>query len=305
MRKNQVQDNVAIREEGFHPEGDPLFGFCILDNVEESAYGENASTVHRHPFYEMIFIDEADGSHIIDYREYENLKNIVFLISPGQTHYWKNVTKARGILIYFTEDFLFKSSITVSSVWEIQLFKEIAQTPAIYMNDEFADSMRTIAMMMLKEYAEKQRDYPEVIRSCLNIMLIQFYRNHEAAMADEDGMSLKFSGNQLGHRFQNMIGQKVCENLSVAEYAEILGVSQGTLNDQLKKMTGKSAGTLIREARINEIKRLLLNTDLNVAEIAQHMNYEDASYFCRAFKRDTGLSPSQYRQECKSHQEKL
>ena len=295
-------DDAVIHEDFFDPEGDSLFGFCILDNVGESAFGESAQIVHRHPFYEMVFIDNADGEHIIDYSSYGNLHNVVFLISPGQTHYWKNVTKAEGMLIYFNEEFLFQSCISVSSVWEIQLFKEIAQTPAIYMNEEFAQSMRMIGKIMLKEYTEKRKDYPEVLRSFLNVMLIQFHRLHEMAESKEEGVSLKLSANQLSLRFQNLISQKVSENLSVGQYAEILGVSQGYLNEQLKKQTGKSAGVLIREAQMAEIKRLLVNTELNVAEIAERMNYQDAAYFCRAFKRETGLSPSQYRSETRARQ---
>lgn len=215
------------------------------------------------------------------------------------------MTRTKGILIYFNEEFLFRSSITVSSVWEIQLFKEIAQTPAIYMNEEFAESMRTIARIMLKEYEEKRKDYPEVLRACLNIMLIQFYRYHEMAKEKEEGLSLKLSVNQLSLRFQNLISQKISENLSVKEYAEILGVSQSHLNEHLKKQTGKSAGILIREAQVQEIKRLFVNTELNVSEIAERMNFQDAAYFCRAFKRAVGVSPSQYRNECKARQEYL
>ena len=295
-------NETVIHEDIFDPDGDALFGFCICDNVGESAFGESAQIVHRHPFYEMVFIDEADGEHIVDYSSYGNLHNVVFLISPGQTHYWKDVTKARGILIYFNEEFLFQSCISVSSVWEIQLFKEIARTPAIYMNEEFAESMRTIAKMMLKEYEEKRRDYPEVLRACLNIMLIQFHRFHEMAESKADGVSLKLSANELSLRFQNLISQKVMQNLSVSEYAEILGVSQGYLNEQLKKQTGKSAGVLIREVQMNEIKRLLVNTELNVSEIAMQMNYQDTAYFCRAFKREIGMSPSQYRSESRTRQ---
>ncbi len=303
VRCNHFEDNTIIHEDIFDPEEDSLFGFCILDNVAESAFGENAHIVHRHPFYEMVFIDDADGEHIVDYSAYGKLRDVVFLISPGQTHYWKNVTKANGVLIYFNEEFLFRSSIAISSVWEVQLFKEIAQTPAIYMNEEFAESMRTIVRIMLKEYREKRKDYPEVLRACLNIMLIQFHRFHELAEQKEAGLSLKLSVNQLSLRFQNLISQKISENLSVGQYAEILGVSQSHLNEYLKKQTGKSAGMLIREAQINEIKRLLVNTELNIAEIAEKMNYQDAAYFCRAFKRETGLSPSRYRAESKIHKE--
>ncbi|NCE97823.1 helix-turn-helix transcriptional regulator [Emergencia sp. 1XD21-10] len=79
------------------------------------------------------------------------------------------------------------------------------------------------------------------------------------------------------------------------------GVSQSHLNEQIKKITGKTVGTLIREAQFSEAKRLLVNTELNVTEIAENMRFQDTAYFCRAFKRQVGMSPSQYRAKCREN----
>ncbi len=279
---------------------DPEFGFCIYDNIDDSAFGDSAAFAHRHPFYEIVFIEDADGAHIIDYTAYDDLKNVVFLISPGQVHYWKNVTRAKGIPIYFQEEFLFQSSISVSSVWEIQLFKEMVEMPAIYMDEDFAQTMRAVCRMMLKEYESKSPDYAQVLRACLNILLIYFHRRHREIAHQGIERTPGMAG-ELHLRLQNLIDQRVCENLSVSEYAEILGVSQSHLNEQIKKITGKTVGTLIREAQFSEAKRLLVNTELNVTEIAETMRFQDTAYFCRAFKRQVGMSPSQYRAKCREN----
>ena len=297
-------DSTSIFEDHFDQENDPLFGFYIKEGIDESAIGAVANIVHRHQFYEIIFIDEADGEHIVDYSTYDDLKNVVFLIRQGQTHYWRNVTRAKGVLICFNEAFLFESCISRSSMWEAQLFKEISESPAIYMSYELSESMRNIVKQMLKEYQEKKQDYAQILRSYLNIMLIQFYRYHRMAEDHENGVSFRLSANQLSYRFQKLLDQKVAENLSVTEYAQILGVSQGNLNKQLKEQIGYPAGTLIRNAQIMEIKRLLVSTELSISEIAETMNFSDTAYLCRAFKRETGVSPSNYRLEARGRQKR-
>ncbi|NCE97824.1 hypothetical protein D1151_01570 [Emergencia sp. 1XD21-10] len=197
-------DEKSIHEDFFLPEKDPEFGFCIYDNIDDSAFGDSAAFAHRHPFYEIVFIEDADGAHIIDYTAYDDLKNVVFLISPGQVHYWKNVTRAKGILIYFQEEFLFQSSISVSSVWEFQLFKEMVEMPAIYMDEDFAQTMRAVCRMMLKEYESKSPDYAQVLRACLNILLIYFHRRHREIAHQGIERTPGMAG-KLHLRLQNLI----------------------------------------------------------------------------------------------------
>lgn len=287
-------NGTEIHVDQFRPEGDADFGFSVGDDVGESVFAESAKIPHRHPFYEIIFIDEADGEHIVDNKSYGELRNVVFLISPGQTHYWKNVTYAKGMLVYFNEDFLFKSCISVTSIWEISMFKEIAKMPAIYMDSELARLMRSVGSMMIREYGEKRSEYAEVLRACLNIMMIQFHRQTMGT----DGMpTTTGTETSLYMEFQNMLQKRVRENLSVQQYAESLGVSSSHLNEQVKKVVGRSVSSLIHEAQQQEAKRLLLNTELNVTEIAERMNFQDTAYFCRSFKREAGVSPGQYRAE--------
>lgn len=282
----------TIVDDIFRPRENAILEFCILDGLEETAIGPVATSVHRHPFYEMIYVKSCDGEHIVDYKTYDNLENIVFLISPGQTHYWKNVKEVRGVLIYFTENFLFNSSMFLSSIWEMQLFKEIARDPAIHMNEAQAEQLEQILNIMLREYKEMDVNYPDMLRSCLTMLLINFQRQHRKTETQNTNPT---DTTELMHRFENIIDQKVRENLSVTEYASLLGVSTGHLNNQVQKCKGVSAGTLIKRARIMEIKKLLLYTEMNITEISDLMNYMDVAYFCRFFKKETGVSPSDFR----------
>ena len=84
--------------------------------------------------------------------------------------------------------------------------------------------------------------------------------------------------------------------LEPGEYADILFVSSGHLNDVLKELLGVSSSDIINERLLLEIKRMLLHSSESVNEIAQLFNFEDPSYFALFFKNHTGVSPKEFRQ---------
>ena len=96
-------------------------------------------------------------------------------------------------------------------------------------------------------------------------------------------------------KFKNLVAQHFAEEQSVHAYAERLGVSTGHLSDVIKSMTGSSPGQLIRNEIVLEAKRLLVHTELTIAEIGYSLSFEDPSYFSRFFKRETGMNPAVFR----------
>jgi len=66
-------------------------------------------------------------------------------------------------------------------------------------------------------------------------------------------------------------------------------------------MLGKSAGEVIRDRVILEAKRLLVNLDLTITNIAGKLNFADNSYFTKFFKKYTGQTPEDFRKNTLSH----
>ena len=89
------------------------------------------------------------------------------------------------------------------------------------------------------------------------------------------------------------------ENLTVGQLAGALGVTVAHLTTMVRQVMGVSAGTLLRQRRVLEAKRLLVHTDLTIAEIAFALSFADPSYFGRFFKRETKSTPRQFREEFK------
>jgi len=82
---------------------------------------------------------------------------------------------------------------------------------------------------------------------------------------------------------------------NVASCAAELGITPGYLNKLLKNATGRTAGAWIDISRVNLAKSLLRQPDKAVIDVAVAIGLDDQSYFARFFKRNTGMTPSEYR----------
>ncbi len=98
---------------------------------------------------------------------------------------------------------------------------------------------------------------------------------------------IDFSGNYIKTHYNR--------DVSVSKLTELLGVSQPYLYKIYKEAFGKSPKAFITEYRINQAKKLLLETKLSIAETALSVGYSDSFAFSKAFSAIQGCSPSEYR----------
>ncbi|MCD8190089.1 MAG: AraC family transcriptional regulator [Clostridiales bacterium] len=121
--------------------------------------------------------------------------------------------------------------------------------------------------------------------------LIQEYTKMNAELSELS------SGSILVRRISQYTKSHITEKLSTSVFAEELGMNAAYLSTHFKKETGKTIGAFIQEEKIREAKRLLLESDLSLAEISSFLNFSSESYFCAVFKKNTGMTPQVYRQE--------
>ena len=95
--------------------------------------------------------------------------------------------------------------------------------------------------------------------------------------------------------FFKLLTKHCCESRDVQFYADKLCITPSYLNKLCRKVLGASPKKLIDQETISEITSYLTNTDLSVKRIAEEMHFEDDSYLCRYFRRKTGMSPIDYR----------
>lgn len=100
----------------------------------------------------------------------------------------------------------------------------------------------------------------------------------------------------LFHKFMHLIHEHTAQMHQVSFYAEQLCISPRYLNEiTLSFSNGKTPKSLIDEQLTAELKVLLNNPALSIAEIASLCHFPDSSYLSRFFKKNTGIAPKAFR----------
>ena len=138
--------------------------------------------------------------------------------------------------------------------------------------------MGALFKRMFTAYGDKDKGF---LQSAIDLILGQLRPGGKLAAVSE--------------RFLQLVFERDKSPLSVAEYAEMLGVTPNYLNKTVKNRTRRTAIDWIEIARLNLAKQYLRDRHLSIAEIAEKTGLVDQSYFSRFFKKKTGQTPSEYR----------
>ena len=98
---------------------------------------------------------------------------------------------------------------------------------------------------------------------------------------------------------KNLLAAKLTAEKSPSAYAAMMNISELYLNEAVKAVTGLNVSTFIRCQVILTAKRQLAYTSLSAQQVAISLGYDDYAYFSKIFKKETGLSPTQYRKNLK------
>ncbi|MBE6903401.1 MAG: helix-turn-helix domain-containing protein [Ruminococcaceae bacterium] len=107
--------------------------------------------------------------------------------------------------------------------------------------------------------------------------------------------SISASRSQQITAFKEYISNNLSSELTVSKICKQLNVSRTTLYELVKEELGTGISEYITLKRIQRAKKLLLSTNMSIAEIAEAVGIYDYNYFSKYFKAKTGLSPSKWR----------
>lgn len=85
--------------------------------------------------------------------------------------------------------------------------------------------------------------------------------------------------------------------VSLKQLAEQAGVGESYLSSRFREETGQTFGCWLREKRLERAKQLLLRENLSIAQVAEQVGILDVSYFIRIFRKQTGMTPGEYRKQ--------
>ena len=146
---------------------------------------------------------------------------------------------------------------------------------------------------MIQELQLRRVNYEDLLNMNLrHIFLIINRFLKEGTELDSDALN---EVERATHYFNENYNQNIC----IKDYAADRHMSDCWFNRTFKKVTKVTPIQYIISLRITSAINLLENTDHNIKQIASMVGYDDEYYFSRLFKKNTGLSPTEYRKKLK------
>lgn len=229
-------------------------------------------------------------------------KNCLCFSYPGKLESWTRTGNLSGYVIYFSASFS-GLDITNKNFETDYPFFNFDSDPMLLINDEEAAGLKQHAEVMIKEMYSGEPDKLDMIKNLLKVYLQMIKRNYQKQVNNisPDTRLNKTLYNhfrkELDNYMQQLVIQKKSSMPTVAKIAEALHLNSNYLNSVIKLLTGKTASAHIQEKLILEAKSFLLNTNLQVTEIADKLGFENSPYFNRFFKKNTAQSPLQFRKQ--------
>lgn len=96
-------------------------------------------------------------------------------------------------------------------------------------------------------------------------------------------------------KFKKLVNEHCCRHRTIPFYADELNLTPHYLSSLIARVSGRSVMYWINRATLLQAKVLLRDRDMRVGEVADRLNFPTSSAFGYFFKRETGMTPSEYR----------
>lgn len=166
--------------------------------------------------------------------------------------------------------------------------------PNFRLNDDQYNKVTTIVNTLRIISDSEHRKRHETLANLLDILFYALtrYRGEENQMQEES------RGMHIFNTFYDLLINNYQKHHKIAWYAENLCLTPKYLSSVIQQSTGKSAAQWINEVLILHAKRLLhTRHDMNIQQVAYDLGFKENATFCRFFKDQTGLRPSEYRKK--------
>lgn len=248
---------------------------------------------HRSEMYSLGLVVKGEAEFIVGLENYQLKTPYIVMVAPDEVRNWilnKGAIETKSL--FFTEDFVVSGLIDTLFLKKFSFYKRNGQH-AISLNP---DDLAVIQALLLQIEHKKNSDLPnklESIQALLRALLLEIEGLYDLKTKKEHNTYSK--SYYLTEKFKELLAENFTEHREVHFYAEKLFITAKHLSQIVKNETGKTVSEVINEIVCLEAKVLLQTKALSIAEISVHLNFATATFFGKFFKRNTGMSPLEYR----------
>jgi AraC family transcriptional activator of pobA len=248
----------------------------------------------HHGLFQILYLKDGTAKIRLDDRHHDMRGPQVLVVPQMCIHGFRFARNAGGQVITLAYPLLDKI--------DQQLGNRLAGLtgPRIHQlgNDEQSAHAKLAFSLIDSEYKRNAPYRNLLLESLLGTILVWIVRNSDPAQ-QEAPRAIGRGGRHFA-AFCQMVEESYTRHYPVAWYAGQIGITAAHLNVLCRQAANQSALELIHERVLLEAKRNLVYTSMTVSVVSYTMGFSDPAYFTRFFKRQTGLSPKDFRLQAKS-----
>ena len=271
-----------------------IMGECIAAN------SASEMEIFRFPSRLDAFIigvgTEGETSLTSNLQEFRLKKNSLFIFNPKDILQVQSNDRFKAHLIVITPDFLKRINIDTKRM--MPLFLQFGSLPCMELTHAESQSLRSFISMVEQELKGPETDFSsEIIGGLIaaTIYKVGDILTHYLTEHPEVDSPMHNRAEEYFKQFTELLGEHYKHERSVGFYARQLCITPKYLTTLIKRISGKSVSEWIDSYVILEAKTLLKYSNMSVQEIAYYLNFPNQSCFGSYFKRNAGMSPSQYK----------
>jgi AraC-like DNA-binding protein len=296
MEENEV---FGINTEHPHYTSDEVFlspQMTVLGFVEES-YNKK---LHSQEFYEINIVLSGSANHYIGKRKITVSVGDTFIIPPSVMHGYDGGEGFDVYHVLLSPKYLEKYSASLqllpafSSLFKIDPLMREKTSARLHFRlseEEIASLMPRLKCLNVHSYGSGHAD-PIISEGEALIIIAELcaiYENRAEELIAPESEDMAFLSS-ISHLYEHY-----SEKLTVYYLARIAHMSRTSYITKFKRVTGQSPARFIKLHRIDMAKRMLTETSMSEAEIAQEVGCVDVSHLIKMFYSEVGMTPSAYR----------
>ena len=257
-----------------------------LESITKSKYDSDwHSTLHTHPFTELFYVVDGKGEFNIQSQRFPVKASGFVIINPQVEH--TELSSPDEPLEYIVLGINGLSFSNLTPVSE-------GGHPFSFFNlrDEQKDILRYLNAMV-QEATSQQMSYELVCHNLLEILLIKILRHQhfdlEVGKQSKATKDISFIKHYLETYYH--------ESIQLEDLASMTHLSRFYISHSFKKEIGMSPMEYLIDIRIKESKILLRTTNYSISQVADIVGFTTPTYFSKQFRKSTGISPTDYREQ--------
>ena len=284
-----MKKNVRL----FDEESEKIFTIRKICDFNDEEIEHNLIP-HLHDFYSIFWIESGEAIHATEFVEYSLKADTILFVPPGLKHRMYIDKSVGGTYILFNEEFIQYNRTNHVPLKEYRLFNNSDFKSLITVVPEKREKLNNITGLIFEELKNSDDYSQDIVLNLLHLFLLESRR-----IFDQQNQAPKEESETTPDttiiRFKQLIEENFAKEKNVSLYAEMLNMNPSCLNELTKRTTGITAGELIRNRVIDETKKLLYSSSMSGKEIAYELGFDDPAYFSRFFKKYTGITLKEFR----------